>query len=250
MSENREVCEVCDRPKANRADPMSDAHSPTLCSRDLYGAWGRERCEERRVDWRARATLLRAQVDNLLERERYFVEKLGVKGLGALRGDWAEAIEAHDAKVRADEAAKHEAARIPRVGDSLADLTPEEIPVVRAIEALAAALGHDDPMVCEGRRKHPGSQMGQDVLRVVTRRTIADVPSSTRAGRRLAELRCLLGQVRFLAEHVYRSRQGDLDRLRAETPPQIESLQRGMRDIARALSIPTEPVSTRETGRE
>jgi hypothetical protein len=216
----------------------------------MHGTWGASECEKRRVDWRARATLLRAQVENLLERERYFVEKLGVKGLGALRGDWVEAIEAHDAKVRGDEAAKHEAARIPLVGDSLADLTPEELPVVRAIEALAAALGHDDPLVCEGLRKYPGSQMGQDVLRIVTRRTIADVPSSSRVDRRLAELRSLLGQMRFLAEHVYRSRQGDLDRLRVEMPAQIESLQRGMRDIARVLSIPAEPVSARESGRK
>lgn len=184
---------------------------------------------------------LKARIEHMMERERFFAEKLGVPNLGTLRQDWAEAIAKHDEKAARDALGQVYANLASGGASGLDDLTPEEIALCRAIEAISAALGNADPLVDIGEVKRaPGVKH----LRVLRREITACTPCSGKPEHRPRELRILLDQMRFLAEHVHKTRVSDRAALVAETPQKIAALDREMRAISRALSLPDRPVPT------
>ncbi len=183
----------------------------------------------------------KARIEHMMERERFFAEKLDVPSLGAMREDWIAAIAKHDEKVARDALGQVYANLASGGASGLDDLTPEEIALCRAIEAISAALGNADPVVDIGEGKHaPGVKH----LRVLRREITACTPCSGKPENRPRELRILLDQMRFLAEQVYRTRVSDRAALVAETPQKLAALDREMKAISRALSLPDGPVPT------
>ena len=183
----------------------------------------------------------KARIEHMMERERFFAEKLGVPKLGVLRQDWVEAIAKHDEKVARDTFSQVSASLASGGAPGLDDLTPEEIALCRAIEAISAALGNADPVVDIGESKRTS---GVKYLRVLRREITACTPCSGKPEHRPRELRILLDQVRFLAEQVYQNRVNDRAALVAETPQRVAALDREMKAISRALSLPDGPVPT------
>lgn len=182
---------------------------------------------------------LKARIEHLLERERFFAEKLGVPCLGAMRDDWITAIAKHDEKVAQDALCRVRASIASGSASGLDDLTPEEIALCRAIEAISAALGNSAPIVDIGEGKHAP---GMKHLRVMRREITASTPCSGKPENRPRELRILLDQMRFLAEQVYKNRVSDRAALLRDTPKQVEEIDREMRAISHALSLPDGPV--------
>lgn len=184
---------------------------------------------------------LKARVEHMLERERFFAEKLGVPNLGAMREDWIAAIAMRDEKVARDALGQVYASIASGDASNLDDLTPEEIALCRAIEAISTALGNANPIVDIGEGKH-APQVKH--LRVMRREITACTPCSGKPENRLRELRILLDQMRFLAEQVYKNRASDRAALVAETPQKVAALDREMKAISRALSLPDRAVPT------
>lgn len=181
----------------------------------------------------------KARIEHMMERERFFAEKLGVPNLGAMREDWSAAIAKHDEKVVQDALGQIRASIASGSASGLDDLTPEEIALCRAIEAISAALGNKNPIVDIGEGKHAP---GMKHLRVMRREITASTPCSGKPEHRPRELRILLDQMRFLAEQVYKNRVSDRAALLWDTPKQVEEIERAMRAISHALSLPDGPV--------
>lgn len=218
-----EVCPICDRPRWTPDEGLF-YKTDTLC----YRLWSPAQCDRKAVDWRDRAMAAAERIDWLLSRERYFAEMLGVPTLGSTREAWQAAMAAHDAHVAQRANDRAEAPTMSQ--GALADLSPQEHAIVRAIEALAVAVGHDRPVVLVRR----GEGVGIDHVEVVSQKTIACTPMSGRPGRRATELRDLLDSMCMLADHVLRRRQADLDRLQRDTPSQVEALKASIVETQRA----------------
>lgn len=177
---------------------------------------------------------LKARVEHLLERERFFAEKLGVPNLGVNRQDWGEAISKHDAKVAWDALGMVYQSNKSDRSFALDDITPEEVALCRVIEAISAALGNANPTV----------DIAMDIgapgvkhLRVLRREVVASIPCSGLPATRPRELRILLDQMRFLAGQVYSNRASDKAALLTQTPKKVAEIEEKMQAISQALSL-------------
>lgn len=231
-----EVCPNCGRPRGtrdgwlNRPRDIDGADDMRWGDARCYRPWSTSQCDLAADDWRVRMLAAAERIDWLLSRERYFAEMLGVPTLGSTREAWQVAMEAHDAQVV--QRANGRAEATPRPQGTLADLSPQESAMVRAIEAMAVAIGHDRPVVLVRREE----RVGIDYIEVVSQKIVANTPMSGRPGRRATEIQDLLHSMSMLADHVLRRRQADLDRLQQDTPAQVEALSASIAEIRRAAA--------------